>query len=265
MRVFQPVSNRLRPTIFQLNFHNAEMPVKKGKSGRITRALKAREPQLVEGPKRLLLVRGPATSELATAAAKDLILLKKPDVKVLNRKNDIRPFEDVSSLEFLCDKNESGAFIYVSHNKKRPHNLVIGRMFDGHILDMLELGITAYQGLTDFDGPKKALGSYPCISFVGEEWDNSGDHKLLRQMLLDVFAARDVSGVSLQGLDHVLLVAASGASIFFRGYSMTFMRADGRIPRVELTAMGPHMDLAIRRVQHASASLEKEAMRIPAQ
>jgi ribosome production factor 2 len=101
------------------------MPVKKGKSARVARAIKAKEPELVEGPKRLLLVRGPSTSETAVSAAKDLMLLKKPDAKALTRKNDIRPFEDVSSLEFLCDKNECGAFLYVSHNKKRPHNLVL--------------------------------------------------------------------------------------------------------------------------------------------
>jgi ribosome production factor 2 len=104
------------------------MPVKKtGKSGRARRALLAKEPELVEGTKNLLFIRGPATSQLVTSAAKDLVLLKKPAVKVLQRKNDVRPFEDTSSLEFLCEKNDCGAFLYVSHNKKRPHNIVLVR------------------------------------------------------------------------------------------------------------------------------------------
>jgi ribosome production factor 2 len=54
-------------------------------------------------------------------------MLKKPEVKQLSRKNDIRPFEDTSSLEFLCERNECAAFIYATHNKKRPHNLVLVR------------------------------------------------------------------------------------------------------------------------------------------
>jgi ribosome production factor 2 len=183
------------------------MPVKKGKSGRIARALKAKEPQVIEGAKRLLFVRGPSTSEVGTSAAKDLIMLKKPEVKVLARKNEIRPFEDVSSLEFLCEKNECAAFVYVSHNKKRPHNLVLGRIFDGHVYDMLELGITKYEGLADFPGSlKKALGSVPCMVFTGEEWDNSPDHKLLRNMLLGSLVKKENNSktVLLEPLPFIL-------------------------------------------------------------
>lgn len=103
------------------------MPYKKGKSARVARALKAKEPKLVEGAKQLLVLRGPKTSERGVGALKDLALLKKPDVKLLQRKNDIRPFDDVTSLEFLTEKNDSAAFLYASHNKKRPHNLVLVR------------------------------------------------------------------------------------------------------------------------------------------
>lgn len=55
-------------------------------------------------------------------------LLKKPELKQLTRKNEIRPFEDAASLEFLCEKNECAAFLYSSHNKKRPNNLVLVRI-----------------------------------------------------------------------------------------------------------------------------------------
>lgn len=46
---------------------------------------------------------------------------------MLNRKNDIRPFEDVTSLEFLLDKNDCALFAVGTHNKKRPLNLVMVR------------------------------------------------------------------------------------------------------------------------------------------
>jgi len=83
----------------------------------------------VEEAKRLLFLRGPSTSALAVQAAKDLVLLKKPHVKTLTRKNDVRPFEDAASIEFLAEKNECAAFLYTSHNKKRPHNLVLVRVW----------------------------------------------------------------------------------------------------------------------------------------
>ena len=51
------------------------------------------------------------------------------------------PFEDESSLEFLCQKNDAGLFVLANHNKKRPHNLTFGRIFDGHLLDMYEFGV----------------------------------------------------------------------------------------------------------------------------
>lgn len=46
---------------------------------------------------------------------------------MLNRKNEIRPFEDVSSLEFLLDKNDCALFAVGTHNKKRPLNLILVR------------------------------------------------------------------------------------------------------------------------------------------
>lgn len=45
------------------------------------------------------------------------------------------------ALEFLCQKNECGLFAVASHSKKRPHNVVLGRMFDYHLYDVLEVGV----------------------------------------------------------------------------------------------------------------------------
>lgn len=231
----------------------------------MARALEAKEPKLVEGPKELMVIRGPSTSEIVTHAMRDLAALKKPRCRILQRKNDIRPFEDATSLEFLAGKNECGAFLYGSHNKKRPHNLVLGRLYDGHVMDMIELGVNSFVALTDIKGAKKALGASPCLIFTGDEWDRSPDLAKLRSLFIDTFAARDLTGIALPALDHVLLVAVRDGIVYFRGYHMTFKRADGVIPRVELTAMGPNLDLRIRRVQHASADLEKAAHRIPSQ
>jgi ribosome production factor 2 len=91
------------------------------------RRARAKEPQLVEGAKQLLVLKGPSSSAIINEVMRDLTMLKKPDAKALSRKNDIRPFEDATSLEFLCDKNECSSFLYASHSKKRPHNLVLVR------------------------------------------------------------------------------------------------------------------------------------------
>jgi ribosome production factor 2 len=194
-------------------------------------------------------------------------MLKMPEAKRLTRKNDIRPFEDATSLEFLCEKNECAAFLYHSHNKKRPHNLVLGRTFDGHIFDMMELGVSDFTSLREVAGPKKALGSAPCMIFQGGAWERSPDLMRLRGMVLDVFSARDIGKISLKGIDHVIvLTVLDGAetTVLWRTYFVDLKKSGGVVPRVQLSPMGPDMDLQMRRTKFPSSDLEKEAHRIPA-
>ena len=70
--------------------------------------------------------------------------LKRPQAVNFSRKNDIHPFDDTSSLEFFASKNDASLFVTGLHSKKRPHDLVLTRMFDGRVLDMLELGIEGF-------------------------------------------------------------------------------------------------------------------------
>lgn len=39
--------------------------------------------------------------------------------------------------------------MFGNHNKKRPNNLIIGHMFDYHMLDMVELGLDSSSGFLD--------------------------------------------------------------------------------------------------------------------
>ena len=59
----------------------------------------------------------------------------------LRRHNAVHPFEDATPMEFLSQKNDASLFAFGTHSKKRPHNLVFGRLFDNHILDMVETGV----------------------------------------------------------------------------------------------------------------------------
>ncbi|CAI5956923.1 unnamed protein product [Closterium sp. NIES-65] len=44
---------------------------------------------------------------------------------------------------------------FASHSKKRPHNLVIGRMYDYHLYDMLEVGVTRHVSIQQLKGGGK--------------------------------------------------------------------------------------------------------------
>jgi hypothetical protein len=53
--------------------------------------------------------------------------LKKPHSSFLSRKNEYRPFEDAHEIEKMCKKYDTSLFGFGTHNKKRPHNVVLGK------------------------------------------------------------------------------------------------------------------------------------------
>ena len=87
---------------------------------------------------------------------KDLQLMKSRDrVQMLMRHtHDILPMEDASLLENQAVKYDCSLFAVGSHQKKRPDNLVLGRTFDGHILDMFELGVQKFKSTDTFKAPE---------------------------------------------------------------------------------------------------------------
>ena len=124
---------------------------------------------------------------------RDLYIIKKPFATHFSRKNDIRPFEDATSIEFFSLKNDASLFAFGSHSKKRPHNLVLGRLFDHQMLDMVELGITQFQGLSSFAGAKsKEISSRPLMIFDGDGFEHGENLTQLRSLLLDFFRGQAV-------------------------------------------------------------------------
>lgn len=78
---------------------------------------------------------------------------------------------------------------YGSHSKKRPDNLVIGRMYDHHIYDLVEVGVENFKSNESFTYDKKLtprVGSKPFIAFVGEGFENVDELKHLKEVLLDL-------------------------------------------------------------------------------
>lgn len=76
-----------------------------------------------------------------------------------------------------------------SHSKKRPDNLVIGRFYDHHVYDLVELGVENFRSLQSFSYDKKIapkMGSKPLIAFVGEGFESVDELKHLKEVLLDL-------------------------------------------------------------------------------
>ncbi|TPP58822.1 Ribosomal biogenesis protein, partial [Fasciola gigantica] len=119
----------------------------KPKTHKGKKALEARAPKIVENDKRTLVLKGGHTSEAVNSFLNDLCALKTPLVCRLKWRNPVLPFEDISFVEKMCQKYDCSMFVIGLHSKKRPNNIVIGRLYDGELLDMFELGMQSYEAL----------------------------------------------------------------------------------------------------------------------
>mmetsp|Transcript_6765 Transcript_6765/g.10553 ORF Transcript_6765/g.10553 Transcript_6765/m.10553 type:complete len:304 (+) Transcript_6765:29-940(+) len=227
------------------------------------RVLARRAPKLVENPKNALLLKGIRTNNVISDVLLELHLLKKPHSIKFQRRNNILPFEDATSLEFLTERNDCSLFAIGAHSKKRPNNLTIGRTFDGHILDIIELGVDRFSPVSSFKTSKPVMGSKPCFLFNGDEFENNAQLAKLKNLILDFFRGMQVSLVNLAGLDHIIVCTAVDGKVHFRHYAIRLKKSGGKLPRVELEEVGPLFDFSIRRCKFASDDLYKASTRVP--
>lgn len=103
----------------------------------------------------------------------------------LNKTHDVVPFDDASLIERTSQKYDSSLFVVGTDQKKRPDNLVVGRVYDGHVLDMFELGVTNYRSMEAFVQSEHVNADQkPILVFQGEPFENSDRHKRLKNLLI---------------------------------------------------------------------------------
>ncbi|KAJ5818221.1 Ribosome production factor [Penicillium riverlandense] len=247
----------------------------KPKNPRIARILKAREPQLIEPPKKTLLLHGAKCPQVLDTVLKTFHSLTKPHSIMFRKKNEnIRPFENTESLEFLANKNDCGLVVFGSSNKKRPNCVTIARMYNSQLLDMCELLL-----LPAADGetipPINELVMHigvelrPMMLFAGSPWDDptSSAHVMLKSMFLDLFKGEEADRIDVEGLQYVLMVGAEeprddlSPVVHLRWYKVVTKRSGHKLPRVELEEVGPKFDFKVGRLRPASPEAMKEAMK----
>lgn len=236
--------------------------VVKAKTQRGKRFLENRGSKLVENTKTAIFIRGTNANNTVLKAMKNICSLKRPHAVFFNKKNEMKPFEDLTTLESMTQKNDTSHFALGTHSKKRPNNLVVGRTYNGHLLDMFELGLEDFKALEDFKGPKIAVGTKPMLIFAGE-FEQSKELERLKNFFIDFFRGGTAEAVSLQGLEHVIMFTATEDKITLRSYRVLMKKSGTKTPRVELEEIGPHADLTLRRTKIASDDLFRTARRQP--
>ncbi|KAL4798237.1 valyl-tRNA synthetase mitochondrial precursor [Aspergillus venezuelensis] len=247
---------------------------RKPKNPRTARILKAKEPQLIEGPKRALLLHGSKCPAPLHTVLKTIHSLTTPHSVLFHKKNEnIHPFESVESLEFLANKNDCGIVAFGSSNKKRPNCLTLARIFDSKVLDMIELlllpspdeEIPEMNNLTMHIG----VGLRPLMLFSGSAWEDetSTTHTMLKSMLVDLFKGETSDKIDVEGLQYALMVGAEEPTaglapvVHLRWYKIVTKRSGHKLPRVELEEIGPKFDFKVGRTQEAPRDAMKEAMK----
>ncbi len=235
------------------------------KTSKGKRFLEARAPQQVEYVKRFLLLNGHRTSQLVKDVLVELKHLRdKMECSHLTRKNpNILPFESggETSLEFLCGKQNCGAFVVGSSTKKRPNNLIFGRVYDEKIFDLFECGVEAFSK-PEGAATATVFSPKPSFAFAGEEFDTDESYKQFKSILVDSLRGRVVDTINLKGVDRVILCtpcpsvsgssgagdnAAAKKKVLIRHYAIKLKKSGTRVPRVELVEIGPSLDLSFRR------------------
>ncbi|XP_057499746.1 LOW QUALITY PROTEIN: ribosome production factor 2 homolog [Actinidia eriantha] len=242
--------------------------IKTRQKGRVRRVIQKRAPKLVENGKKTLILHGTRTSDVLNTVLSEIYHIKKDDSVKYSRRNDnIRPFESggETSLEYFSLKTDCSLFVFGSHTKKRPNNLVMGRTYDHHIFDLVELGVENFKSMKSFSYDRKLapqIGSKPLFAFVGEGFESMEELKHLKEVLLDLFRGEVVSNLNIAGLDCVYVCTAlSSNRVFFTHCALRLKKSGTVVPRMELVEVGPSMDLLVRRHRLPDESLRKETMK----
>lgn len=266
-------SNELEKSIDQMqtqatsNAQNATLKAKKAKTRKGKRALEARAPKDKEEIKYLMTVYGGNTTQITKDLLKDFGVMRPGETHKLSRRNpDIRPFEagGEQQLEHLARKTDAGVFVHASTSKKRPHNIIIGRLFDGHVFDMVEVGIEQYKQMRSFGNASShaGYGSKPCFVFLGPHFESESSLQQLKNVVLDAFRGREVDAVNLAGLDRVIVcTSVTNDLVYFRQYAVKLKKCGSWLPYVKLLEMGPRFNMRMRRSHTAPPDVAREAYR----
>lgn len=127
------------------------------------------------------------------------------------------------------------------------------------------------------------------MHFASDLFDSHPRFIQLKSMLLDFFGGEQSDAVALSGLEHVISVTlgptpstltstttADPSSstdskeslsalppVHIRTFTVQLLKSGTRLPKVQLTPMGPHLDLALRRHTDPDPIMLKAALRRP--
>ncbi len=147
-------------------------------------------------------------------------------------------------MEFFSQSNDCSLFCYGSHSKKRPNNIVLGRLFNHQMLDMVELEMidTTFRSMEECSADRKSCvfqGGKPMFLFLGEDFATKPHFQLFQQYILDFFRGEALQELNLAGLNRVIICSSVRETITFKHCAIRLKKSGTKYPNVELEDIGP--------------------------
>eukprot|EP00416_Gambierdiscus_australes_P016809 CAMPEP_0171060148 /NCGR_PEP_ID=MMETSP0766_2-20121228/3647_1 /TAXON_ID=439317 /ORGANISM="Gambierdiscus australes, Strain CAWD 149" /LENGTH=329 /DNA_ID=CAMNT_0011515689 /DNA_START=59 /DNA_END=1048 /DNA_ORIENTATION=+ len=257
----------------------AAATARKPKTRRGRAILRAREPQLVEDAKTALIIRGNKSSANVMTMLRDFHSLRSPLSMLFSRKHAEQPFEDMNKLELLCKKHDHSLFAFGSSSKKRPFRLILGRLFNGKLLDMQEFGVEEFRSMASFGTRNREamVGAKPLVLFQGSSFETDERSKRSKSLLLDFFSGPKPQRVLLSGMEQVIVCSTFDVNvgetrtaeekgppkISVARYRVVFSKSGSKLPRVELEEVGPRFRLVLDRSREPERERWKASIKVP--
>jgi ribosome production factor 2 len=216
--------------------------------------LESREPHIEEDRKCSLFIKGRKSSLVLGQVWDALARFRYREIVKYSHKNDTLPFESVEEIEHFCKKSDCSLFVFFSDSKKRRNNVIFGRLFDSHVLEMYEVGILDF--VADLPSGDIEHAAVPALLFEGDRWDT--DFSNFRSVLIDFFVGDLKGTANLQQIQHALaftIVEGEQTQILVRHYQVD---ASGSEPN--LLPVSPSFAMVQRRTMHPDPDVFASAM-----
>lgn len=139
-------------------------------------------------------MKGNKTSPITTHFMKSIVpdaviqrAIKREHSTYFSRRHDTHPFETTQEIEKYCRGADCSLFLFGSNSKKRPNNIVIGRLYENQVLDMVEFGLTTEEEEVCAISSDVPSNCRPFVIFQGDKWETEETHGKLRNLLQDFF------------------------------------------------------------------------------
>jgi hypothetical protein len=167
--------------------------------------------RVVKAERVAIFLRGSSTSNEITQVLKDLHELKKPASRYFPRRLEKNPSQSTDFLENICEQNGAGMFGFGSSTKRRRDHLILGRLYNGKILDFFEFHARSKKSNAT-GGIEASVDSAPCFVFLGDSWSKDNCLNEFKNFLIDGFGIRHDKQVGVRALERVMVCSALNSS-----------------------------------------------------